>query len=188
MTYDPDRHHRRSIRLKDYDYTRPGAYFVTICTYRRECILGKIVNGEMRMNEYGEVVRRCWADLPGHYTNAMLDAFVIMPNHIHGIIVLTDVVGAGLQTCPYKSPSEAPIKSQKCHALPEIVRGFKTFSARRVNERRGGPGIRLWQRNYYEHIIRNEKEWLSIQEYIQHNPVKWEEDVDHPARITPDAL
>ena len=88
--YDPLRHHRHSIRLKGYDYTRPGAYFVTICTHERICLFGDVVNGKMELNEYGDIAQECWLAIPEHFANARLDAFVIMPNHVHGIIILTE--------------------------------------------------------------------------------------------------
>jgi putative transposase len=88
MRYDPDKHHRRSIRLKEYDYAQPGAYFVTVCTRDRECLFGHVVNGEMHLNDAGEIARRCWEDIPHHFPLVELDAFAVMPNHVHGIIVI----------------------------------------------------------------------------------------------------
>jgi putative transposase len=93
MTYDPEKHHRRSIRLKGYDYTQPGAYFITICTQGRECLFGEIIDGEMHLNEAGQIVVQTWQDLPNHISNVQLDAFVVMPNHVHGIIIITDRAG-----------------------------------------------------------------------------------------------
>jgi putative transposase len=93
MTYDPEKHHRRSIRLKGYDYTQPGAYFITICTRGRECLFGEIIDGEMHLNEAGQIVVQTWQDLPNHISNVQLDAFVVMPNHVHGIIIITDHAG-----------------------------------------------------------------------------------------------
>lgn len=103
MRFDPDKNHRRSIRLRGYDYTRAGAYFVTICTQNRECLFGNIVEGEIRLNDAGHVVQSVWNELPQHYPGVDVDAFVVMPNHIHGIIVLMDgnIVGAGLKPAPY---------------------------------------------------------------------------------------
>jgi REP element-mobilizing transposase RayT len=194
MTYDPQRHHRRSIRLKGYDYTQPGAYFVTICTRNRECLFGGIVDGKMRLNPLGDIVAACWHDLPNHYPHVQLDAFVIMPNHVHGIIVLLDPgdVGAGLGPAPTTGgvPTSHP-KTHRGHGLPEIVRAFKSFSARRINEYRRTPGTPVWQRNYYEHIIRNERSLGRIREYIVNNPLQWELDRENPAitalglKITP---
>ncbi|BBO15821.1 conserved hypothetical protein [Candidatus Brocadia pituitae] len=129
----------------------------------------------MQLNLFGKLVQTHWNDLPHHYPNVKLDAFVIMPNHAHGIIILTeiDMVGAGL------TPAPTIIKR---HGLPEIVRALKTFSARRINELRNIKGISLWQRNYYDHIIRNEKSLNIIRRYILYNPVMWAYDMDNPDR------
>jgi len=185
MTYNPEIHRRRSIRLKDYDYSQEGAYFVTICAWKKENSFGAIRNGEMLLNDYGVIVIKCWDDLPNHYQHAQLDEFVIMPNHVHGIIVLN--VGAGLKPALFDKPAlfhaqragfkPAPTKQ---HGLPEIVRAFKTFSSRRINDIRNTAGVPLWQRNYYEHVIRDEKKLNSIREYIRCNPLKWEEDEENP--------
>jgi len=165
---------RKSIRLKEYDYSQAGGYFVTICTQNRECLFGHINNEIMILNEYGRIVLSCWNDLPNHYSHVRLDAFQIMPNHVHGIIFIeksAEPVGAGFKPAP---------TSTKRHGLPEIVRAFKTFSARRINESRRTPGEPIWQRNYFDRIIRDENELNRILEYIIYNPLKWEEDKDNP--------
>lgn len=175
MIYDPTKHHRRSICLKGYDYSQPGAYFITLVTQDRACLFGEIVDGEMRLNDLGAIVAWTWQDLPNHVRNVVLDAFIVMPNHVHGIIVLTDdpgVVGAGSEPAP-----------TRCYALPEIIRQFKTFSARRINALRGTPGVPVWQRNYYEHIIRNEQSLHRIRLYIDRNPARWSLDREKPAVI-----
>jgi putative transposase len=178
--YDPRQHHRRSIRLKDYDYSQSGAYFVTICVHERECVLGNVIEGETRLNEYGEIVAKCWHDLIDHYPHIGLDAFVVMPNHVHGVIVIDDenvadpMVGAGAGLRP------APTATTKRYPLSEIVRAFKSFSARRINELRKTAGIPFWQRNYYEHVIRNDRELNAIREYSLHNPLRWDADLDNP--------
>jgi len=169
MRFDPDKHHRRSIRLKGYDYSQAGAYFVTICTKARGCLFGEIIDGEMVLNPFGEVVQACWDDLPRHYPHVELDAFVIMPNHAHGIIMIS--VGAGFKPAP-------------THGLPEIIRAFKTFSSRRINDLRDMSGVPLWQRNYYEHVIRNEESLNTIRRYIIENPLRWADDPENPASIT----
>lgn len=127
---------RKLLRLKGYDYSRSGAYFVTICVKDRVCLFGEVVDGVMRLNAYGEIVQAVWDGLPNHYGHVMLDAFVVMPNHIHAIIVLdADIpVGAGLK------PAPTAVATKKRHELPEIVRAFKTFSARQINELRDSPG------------------------------------------------
>ena len=176
MNYNPENHQRSSVRLRGYDYSQPGAYFVTICTQGRMCLLGDISGGEVQVTAVGGIVKHSWYDLPSHYRNIELDEFVVMPNHVHGIVIITDhvasTVGAGFKP--------APTPPQRRHALPEIVRGFKTFSSRRINLMRSTPGHQFWQRNYYEHIIRSENELDQVRRYIQENPAKWADDVDNP--------
>ena len=173
--YNPDIHHRHSVRLKDYDYSQTGAYFVTICVQNKECLFGDVVDGEMHVNDAGEMVMRTWQDLPTHYGNIALDEFVIMPNHVHGIIVLcSGDVGAGFKPAPTET---------KQYGLPEIVRALKTYSSRRINEIRNTPGTPVWQGNYYEHIIRNDGELNRIREYIVNNPEQWEEDENNPKHV-----
>ena len=166
------------MRLRGFDYRQNGAYFVTICAHNRVPLFGEIIDGEMRLNEAGQIVQATWDNLPKHYPNIELDAWVIMPNHVHGIIVLVDPhnVGAGLKPAP--TPA-----GQKRHPLSEIVRGFKTFSARGINRERGAPGVSVWQRNYYEHIIRNEASLHDIRNYIIHNPAKWPDDPEPPPQL-----
>lgn len=184
MKYDRQKHHRRSIRLKGYDYTQVGAYFVTICTWQREILFGDIVNNQMRLSRYGEVVHFNWHYLPKRYPHVKLDAFIIMPNHVHGIICLTEEninnvrgVAAGLDKNINFSVKPAPAKSTaKRHGLPEIIRGFKTFSALRINQLRCITGVPVWQRNYYEHIIRHEESLEKIRQYIINNPSSWQQD------------
>jgi putative transposase len=176
VKYDPAR--RRSLRLKGYDYRQAGAYFVTICTQGRECLFGEVVDGQMQLNTLGEIVHRTWNDLPNHVAGMGLDEFVVMPNHVHGIIVMADesVVGAG----SVGAGSEPAPTTTKRHGLPEIIRQFKTFSARRINEHRGTAGVQVWQRNYYEHIIRDEASLNRIREYIVNNPPQWAQDRENP--------
>jgi putative transposase len=173
MVYDPRKHDRRSIRWFAYDYAQAGAYFVTACIEDHACLLGRVEGEVVRLNELGSIVHEVWADLPNHYPHVELDAFVIMPNHVHMIVTLTDdtigAVGAGLKPAPTKR-----------HGLPEIMRAFKAFSARRINEYRVTAGKALWQRNYYEHIIRNEQQLSRIRRYIQDNPANWVLDHENP--------
>lgn len=179
--YDSQRHHRRSIRLRGYDYTQAGVYFVTIVTHGRECLFGDVVEGEMRHNASGEIAQTCWEDLVNHYAHVELDAFVVMPNHVHGIILLNDTrvgvdVGAGLKPAPTMATNPSP----KRHGLSEIVRAFKTFSARRINMMRDMPGYAVWQRNFYERIVRSEHELEQIRAYIENNPTSWLSDSENP--------
>jgi putative transposase len=163
---------RRLSRLKEYDYSRPGGYFITICTKNRSCLFGVVDNDRVILNQYGEIIQISWLTLPEHYHNVELDVFVIMPNHIHGIIWLTDV-GAGLKPAP-------TVPACHCHPLPEIVRGFKTFSSRKINQLRNMSGTALWQRNYYEHVIRRDESLEKIREYIETNPLRWALDKENP--------
>ncbi|MEQ9367743.1 MAG: transposase [Coleofasciculus chthonoplastes F3-SA18-01] len=199
MKYNPQKHHRRSIRLKGYDYTQTGAYFITVCTWQRQCLLGEIINGEMQLSRYGEAVKFNWDILPKRYDGVRLDAFIIMPNHVHGIIFLHDwgEEGAGLdrlfpstatlvvKPAPTKSIASAKSshKQSKIYGLPEIVRGFKTFSSRRINQLRSQSGISVWQRGYYEHIIRHEESLTAIRDYILKNPWDWHNDDLHPENL-----
>jgi len=203
MRYNPEKHHRHSIRLKGYDYTQAGAYFITICTHGRECLFGEVVDGEMRLNEHGRIVQDVWYDLPNHVSNVVLNGFVVMPNHVHGIVIIVNdgVVGAGSEPAPTAPAPTAPAPTApaptapaptapaptapaptttKRHGLPEIIRQFKTFSARRINEHRGTTGTPVWQRNYYEHIIRDEASLNRIREYIVNNPLQWALDRENP--------
>jgi REP element-mobilizing transposase RayT len=172
MNPDVEKPRRRSIRLREYDYTQVGAYFITVVACGRTALFGRITGGETRLNEFGRIVERSWADLPEHYFGVQCDAFVVMPNHIHGIIVLGEpIVGAGFKPAPTRR-----------HGLPEIVRALKTFSARRINEMRHTPAMPVWQRNYYEHIIRGDGELLRVREYILNNPLDWENDRENPSQ------
>ncbi|MEM1043538.1 MAG: transposase [Bacteroidota bacterium] len=194
MPYDPSRHHRRSVRLRGYDYAQPGAYFATVYLHDRQVsLLGDVRDGVMRLSEAGAIVESAWDHLPSHYSHVRLDVFVVMPNHIHGIIGLvdptdgscaTDVVGAGLKPAPTGASQNGP-RRPKRHGLPEIVRGFKTFSARRINRARGMSGVPVWQRNYWERVIRNERELDLVRRYIRDNPARWHRDRMHPNRTDP---
>ncbi len=186
MPFDPQRHHRRSIRLKGYDYSQAGAYFVTICAHNRGCLFGDIVDGEMRSNGSGETVSDCWDNLASHFQHIELDAFVVMPNHIHGIIVIVDDAGdagrgkafAGVRKCFTPTTKRGSLAGSLCAA----VQNFKSVSTRKINQQRDTQGAPVWQRNYYEHIIRNEKELDRIRAYIAGNPAKWAMDTENPRR------
>ena len=176
MKYNRKIHHRRSIRLKGYDYSSPGSYFVTICAQNRDCIFGEINNEKMVLNEYGKTVEFTWYDLLNHVANIELDEFIVMPNHFHGIINI--IVGAGSEP--------APTDNRNQHGLSEIIRQLKTFTSKRVNTIRQTPYVSVWQRNYHDRIIRDERELSCIQEYIINNPLKWKEDNNNPANFSVD--
>jgi len=162
MNHESNFSGRHSIRLKGYDYSLSGAYFITIKTHQSRNCLGTIKNGNVQPSKLGEIVEKAWFDLPNHYHRIELDAFVIMPDHVHGIIVL----GNDNEHNEISGP-------QKAYGLPEIVRALKSFSARRINALQKTTGKPFWQRGYFERIIRNEKEWSQIREYIISNPANW---------------
>ena len=180
---DDPRPRRRSLRLPAYDYSQAGAYFITVCTQNRVMLFGEVIDCDVQLNKMGMIVQQTWDDLPTHYHGIDLDAFVVMPNHVHGIIMLADA-------------------SERRRAISEIVRGFKTFSARRVNERARigvhvGAGFKpalaqqtrpmRWQRGYYEHVVRNEKALDRIRAYITNNPARWADDPENISRVSAEA-
>lgn len=179
MPYDSFKHHRRSIRLRGYDYSQAGAYFITICEVNRECIFGDVIDGEMRPNQFGEIVLKWWNDLPKYYSPVELDEFVVMPNHMHGIIVITDV-GAGSSRPSPGRDNPAPTEKR---TLGQLVGYFKFQITKEINQIRNAGNVKVLQRDYYEHIIRNEREWNAIAEYIRNNPVNWQADLDNPGNF-----
>mgnify|MGYP002814094066 FL=1 len=193
---DHDRR-RRSIRLKDYDYHQAGAYFVTIVTQERKCLLGDVVDATMQLNFAGQMVHWVWNDLSIHYRGVEIDQFVVMPNHLHGVIVLE---GAAPRACPApggQPQGVAPTKTRSADAvrpisLPDLVHRFKTLTTQRYAvgvQEFGWPRFhqRLWQRNYFEHVIRDENSLNRIRQYILDNPMRWEFDRENPAAAQPES-
>ncbi len=167
--YNPDIHHRQSIRLKDYDYSQAGAYYVTIVTHERRVLFGDVVDDKMQLNETGQLVVDVWEWLAARHSYVKLDSFVVMPNHLHGIIVIDDPRRGDSRIAPTKHKS-----------LGRLIGMFKTVTTKQSNLAQGTPGQRLWQRNYYERVIRNDEEWNRVREYIAANPTQWEFDVENP--------
>lgn len=180
MQFDPQKHHRRSIRLKGYDYAQPGAYFVTLCTYQRQCWFGDIRKGRMCLNHIGCIVAQEWIRSSQIRQEIQLDEWVIMPNHLHGIVLITDTVGAHGRA-PLHAPASnpAPLHRQP-HSLSSFVAGFKSAATKRINIIRQAPGIPIWQRNYHESIVRDEESLHSIRQYIANNPQYWTDDPENP--------
>lgn len=166
MSYDPQKHHRRSIRLPGYDYAQPGAYFVTICTKDRRSLFGVIANQAVLLSPIGHIVEQCWLALPNHFPHLSLDAFVIMPDHLHGILVLS-----GNTVSAQPMPHEPPRGTQP-NSLSAIIQNFKSVATRRVNQARHTPGATLWHRNYYERIARDSDALFFIRRYIRNNPAR----------------
>ncbi len=257
MKYDPAKHKRKSIRLQEYDYSAPGVYFITICTHQRQCLFGEIVAGQMELNTTGLWVQTCWQRLPHRFSQLTLDAFIIMPNHLHGILWLGDerrmdadtsrrgkafgqkvleqpeICGpnasppphpnvspiqpspnmsnvlpiqsngdadapckgeafgqkileqpeiCGPNASPLPNPYDSPIppNGTKSGSIASIIQNFKSISTRRINQIQNNTGRTLWQRNYYEHIIRDSTALQNIQHYIRNNPQSWQQDQLHP--------
>ncbi|MDR1679340.1 MAG: transposase [Prevotellaceae bacterium] len=175
MSYNPDIHHRRSVRLREYDYAQAGLYFITICVQNHKCVFGNIVNDEIILNEYGRMANDCWLEIPQHYQNVVLHEFVIMPNHIHGILEIADVgveyFRPDNETGNKRVENIRPLRRPNCEpgTIGAIVRGFKIGVTKQI-------GYSIWQRNYHEHIIRNQNRHAIIVDYINNNPAKWEND------------
>ena len=193
MKYNPQIHHRRSIRLKGYDYSQAGLYFITICVHEKKHLFGNIENGEMILNDAGKIANECWLEIPNHFPNAVLHEHIVMPNHVHGVIQLlknNDTVGIDnyqslfphpspqpTQPSPQPSPQQPP-KNEFQKIIPRsigsIVRGFKIGVTKWVHA--NSEIHTVWQRNYYEHIIRDEQSYQKISEYIVNNPANWKND------------
>ncbi len=231
MKYDPEKHRRRSIRLKGHDYAQAGAYFITICTHQRQCLFGQVVEGQMQLNAIGLAVQARWQTLPQNFPNLILDTWVIMPNHIHGILRLNPNLcrgdafgsesmrspqishpnaspsGSGTSIAPRSpqipqpnaSPSDAmrspqipqpnaspveassiPPRGSQSHSIAATIQNFKSISTRKINQLQNTAGQIIWQRNYHEHIIRDDNVRQLIQTYICNNPTNWNLDQLHP--------
>lgn len=168
--YNPEIHHRQSIRLKGYDYSHPGAYFVTMCSYRKECIFE-----DPKIKTF---IQDNWYFLPGHFLNVVLDQFIVMPNHIHAIIWI-EFVGAGL-ALPDKKANIGKGGPRPAPTLGDVLCALKSKTTVAINRYRNSAGAPVWQRNYYDHIIRNEESLNRIRRYIINNPLQWEKDVENP--------
>ncbi len=204
MPYNPNIHHRKSIRLKGYDYSQAGLYFITICVQDRKCLFGKIVDDEMILNDAGKIADECWMEIPKHFPNAILHEHIVMPNHVHGIVELTqnNVANVGVENIrvqnirvenfqPLQQPNEPPKQNAFQKMIPRsigsIVKGFKIGVTKWFRNNATIVGVenfqpllqpqpdidKLWQRNYHEHIIRDEESYQRISDYIISNPKNW---------------
>ncbi len=181
VKYDPQKHHRRSIRLQGYDYAQAGAYFVTIVAYHRDPLFGEVCQKEMILNDYGKIAEECWRAIPDHFPHVELGAYVIMPNHVHGIIIITDQRRGAAMLRPYDNHNAHKINIQR-GSLGAMVRSYKSAVSYRIHQEHNAAAI--WQRNYYEHIIRDEIDLQNKTDYIEANPLLWEQDDENPANQT----
>jgi REP element-mobilizing transposase RayT len=171
---------RKPCRQPGIDYTRPGFYFVTICTKEKEEILGKVVGENMESNDYGRIVHECWLALPDYYRYCRLHEFVIMPNHVHGIVEIIQSINVGDGS--YVGTGFKPVRSlsqpARSYSLSEILRAFKTFSSRTINQKYPD-GLFQWQRSFHDRIIRDKGELIAIGRYIVDNPCHWADDEEN---------
>ena len=172
-------HHRSSIRLKDYDYTIPGAYFITLLAHGSTCFFGDISSNQASMNPFGEIVREEWLRTPNVRPEITLDEYVIMPNHLHAIIYISEPTTVGAHG---RAPLHTPVYtfSRPPKSLGSFIAGFKSIVTKRITILRATPGQPVWQRNYYEHIIRDDQDLNRIRTYIRNNPIQWGTDHEYP--------
>jgi REP element-mobilizing transposase RayT len=203
--YDPEKHHRRSVRLRGYDYSQPGEYFLTLCIEEMRTLFGRVLNGRMELNAFGEIADQEWRKSSTMRHELELDEWVVMPNHLHGIVRIVNrddgIVGAqGLVPSPelgksgvgaqglvplrpaLHRPGGRRIPPRRPRSLASFVAGFKSAVKTRINEFRGTPRAPVWQENYHEHVIRNPHELEILRDYIRHNPLRWACDRYNPER------
>jgi putative transposase len=176
MPYDPQRHHRQSTRLRGYEYSQPGAYFVTICVEGRKPLLGRVVDGVMELNELGRIVLRAWDDLPLRFATIQMDAFVVMPNHVHGVVIL----GASDPAILGGKDRASPVPTNVVPPLGAVVGAFKSLTGIPCNRLLGRAGVPFWQARFHDHVIRNDVALDRIRAYIENNPACWETDEENP--------
>jgi putative transposase len=193
MPYDPEKYHRHSIRLPDYDYCSAGAYFVTICACQNICLFGDIVDSQMHLSELGQIADGCWRAIPAHHRHVALDSFVVMPNHVHGILWITQAIGNPGEGARYISPLQKnhgehktpphtqPIPSPSPGSLGVIIGTYKAAVTRAVNRLHWTVEGTVWQRSYYERVIRHQDALRRVRAYIVLNPARWMDDPYHPA-------
>ncbi|MCE9645871.1 MAG: transposase [Chloroflexi bacterium] len=197
VKFDPKIHHRRSIRLQGYDYSQAGGYYVTIVAWHREFLFGDIVNQEIRLNKVGKIVEWEWLELPKRLSYIELVTHVVMPNHFHGILYIHENVGATRQGQAISQPNTVPSqiitpesmdgsplpRGPKPASLGAIIAQFKSRVTKRIWKFPEFKSTPIWQRNYYEHIIRNEKDLQNKTDYIEANPSLWDEDDENPVNV-----
>jgi len=190
MKYNPKIHHRQSIRLRGYDYSQPGSYFITLCTQNRECNLGEIINNQMKFTVRGLIIDEFWLKIPDHFPNVELDEFIVMPNHVHGIIVINDEL-LGKQNIKQTNTEGGESNTEGGETPPlrkttlgQVIAYYKYQTTKIINQVDDTPGVRIWQRNYYDRIIRHEKILELARQYIFQNPFRWDKDPSHPLKLS----
>jgi len=165
---------RRSLRLPAFEYSQPGFYFVTICCYRKRQLFGKFENHGLTLSEFGKISSNAWSQIPDHFDHVKLDALTVMPNHLHGILHFE---GRGT-AC--RAPTEESFGRPVASSLPTVIRSYKSAVTRKINLIRSTHASPVWQRNYYEHIIRSEESLNQYRRYIDENPLRWSLDLENP--------
>lgn len=187
-----DDFNRQSLRFKGYDYSLPGAYFVTTISKRRVCLFGEVRKGNIVLSDIGRVVEKCWHNISKNFPYVRLDEFVLMPNHLHGILFLFEAKGKGeafsaintdLDDINFENASPLRPHGTQSRSLGSVIQNFKSVSTRMVNRRYFKAGNKIWQRNYFERIIRNDRELYAIRQYIRDNPLNWRRDLENPTNI-----
>ena len=168
---------RKSIRLSGYDYSQSGMYFITICSHGKLPIFGNIIAKILLLSEIGKIVNKEWQKTATIRRNIELDDYVIMPNHLHGIITIINDKGRGTV---HRAPTHEIFGKPTTNSIPTIIRSFKATTTKQINILRNSPGSKVWQRGYYEHVIRNEEALERIRDYIVTNPENWSSDIDNP--------
>jgi REP element-mobilizing transposase RayT len=190
MTYDPDRHHRRSIRLRGFDYSQNGVYFVTPCVHNREAILGTVHDGAVELSVVGAAIERAWLEIPNRFPFVVLDEYVIMPNHVHALLAFTDIEPDVNRSCSAVAAGSVPPDSSwrtgpAKVTLGRVLRAYKSLSAIQANRLLGRTSQPFWQRDYYDRIVRDDEELQAIRAYIRRNPSLWGDDPANPGIADP---
>ena len=171
-------HRRQPTRLSRFDYAQQGAYFVTLCTRSRACLFGDVVNEEMRLNDIGKLAHRLWEEIPTHFPQVETDVWVIMPNHVHGVIIIAAPHVGATHASPLPQRPSGPRK----RSLGAVVGAYKSAVSKHAHRSGHLSGLPIWQRNYYDHVIRDDAGLDRIRQYIADNPARWAEDLENPAR------
>jgi REP element-mobilizing transposase RayT len=178
MRFNPAWHHRRGLRKRGHDYSAPGAYYVTICARDVGAFpFGHVRDGCMQLNAIGNIVDACWRSIPEHFPGVRLDDHIVMPNHVHGIVVIPEIQSTPFVGTRHASSlkSRVPVATDALtrHSLRAIIGSFKSAVSKRINQFQGTPGATVWQERYHDHVIRDEASWERIRRYIRENPLRW---------------